>query len=194
MTWIQTYTGRAFSLLNPRAEDVAIDDIAHHLSKLCRFTGATSQFYSVAQHSIHVAELVPTEHKLAGLLHDAHEAYLGDWSAPLKVTLRLMGIDIDPLVERVNRAIGERFGVDLVSLPDEVKHADLVMLATEKRDIMADEPKPWILLPDPRDEELQPFSGYWNTMDRFVTALGRYHPGTSAEWLEERTARSRRAL
>lgn len=34
MTWIQTQSGRAFDLLDPRAEDVSVDDIAHALSRI----------------------------------------------------------------------------------------------------------------------------------------------------------------
>ena len=45
---IRTYTGRYFDILNPQAKDVSIIDIA--LSQLCRFTGHTEEFYSVAQH------------------------------------------------------------------------------------------------------------------------------------------------
>ena len=68
MTWIQTYSGRRFSLTEPSAEDVDIDDVAHALSLLCRFTGHVSEHYSVAQHCVIVSRLVPTEHALAGIL------------------------------------------------------------------------------------------------------------------------------
>jgi hypothetical protein len=81
---IETYTGRIVDPLGLRAEDVYIEDVAHALSNLCRFTGHTSAFYSVAEHSVHVSLMVPREHALMGLLHDAAEAYLGDVSSPLK--------------------------------------------------------------------------------------------------------------
>ena len=57
--WIQTYTGKAFDLLNPTPEMVEVTDIAHHLALINRFTGATAVPYSVAQHSVLVSQVVP---------------------------------------------------------------------------------------------------------------------------------------
>lgn len=82
--WIMTYTGRRFWPLAPRAEDVDIRDIAHALALKCRYGGHSSRFYSVAQHSVLVSHYVPTKHAMAGLLHDAAEAYLADIPRPVK--------------------------------------------------------------------------------------------------------------
>lgn len=60
-----------------------IESIAFALSNINRFTGHVGQ-YSVAQHCVMIAEALPEPYKLAGLLHDAPEAYIGDVSAPLK--------------------------------------------------------------------------------------------------------------
>ena len=84
MNWILTQTGKRFDLFEPDADMIDPRDIAHSLAHLCRFNGHTREFYSVAQHSCLVADLVPTEHKLAALLHDATEAYIGDMVRPLK--------------------------------------------------------------------------------------------------------------
>lgn len=138
--WIQTYTGRAFYLLDPRPNDVCIEDIAHGLSNLCRFAGQTRRFYSVAEHSYRVARLVPPEHKLTALLHDAAEAYIVDLPRPLKLALPNYRV----IEQRVEAAIGKRFGIDLVTLPRAVKQADVTMLATERRDLMAPSPQPWV--------------------------------------------------
>lgn len=62
--WVCTYEGREFYPLDPRAEDVSIDDIAHSLSMQCRFNGHCRYFYSVGQHSILVHDLV--ERVIAG--------------------------------------------------------------------------------------------------------------------------------
>ena len=62
--WILTYSGIEFWPLDPRPEDVRIEDIAHALSMQCRFAGHCDRFYSVAEHSIRVADLVPREDKL----------------------------------------------------------------------------------------------------------------------------------
>ena len=82
--WIQTFTGRAFYVLDPRPEDVDIEDIAHALSMQCRFAGHCREFYSVAQHSVTASWLVPPEDALWGLLHDAAEAYVVDLPRPIK--------------------------------------------------------------------------------------------------------------
>lgn len=88
--WILTYTGKKFFPLNPKIEDICIEDIAHALSNMCRFTGHCKEFYSVAQHSVFVAGhirwfgLGDRHQQLAGLLHDASEAYLCDIARPIK--------------------------------------------------------------------------------------------------------------
>lgn len=84
--FIKTFTGRRFYVLNPRPEDIDIWDIAHALSNIGRFTGHAKRFISVAEHSLRVASMVPAEHKLQALLHDASEAYYGDVSTPCKHT------------------------------------------------------------------------------------------------------------
>lgn len=108
-----------------------IQDIAHSLSNICRFTGATQRFFSVAQHSIMVCDIVPPKFKLAALLHDASEAYLGDFSAPMK----RMFPDFKMLENKIERAIFETFGLDFPLHPW-IKFADLIALATEQRDLM----------------------------------------------------------
>lgn len=84
---ILTLQGKLFDYRAPEHHTFCIDEIAHALSNLCRFTGHTRSFYSVAQHSVLVCDLAPPEHKLEALLHDAHEAYVGDVNSPLKALL-----------------------------------------------------------------------------------------------------------
>ncbi|WP_440344721.1 hypothetical protein, partial [Mycobacterium tuberculosis] len=55
--YIVTYTEKYFSTSNPRAEDICLEDIAHSLSMMCRFNSHSPVLYSVAQHSIHCAEI-----------------------------------------------------------------------------------------------------------------------------------------
>lgn len=145
---ITTRSGRQVSLHAPRPDQIDIGDIAHGLAYQCRFNGQVSRFYSVAQHSILVASILPDHLKLAGLLHDAAEAYLGDIVQPLKQFL--------PEFERIERrfmaVIGDRLGIKLDHHP-EVKHADLVALATEKRDLLPREKSDWDVL-----EGIQPLS------------------------------------
>ena len=82
---IRTFTGRLVDVLNLQPEDISIRDIAHHLALANRFNGATVQPYSVAAHSLYMADhLVCPENALVGLMHDATEAYVGDMVKPLK--------------------------------------------------------------------------------------------------------------
>lgn len=127
--------------LDPRPDEVDLEDIAHALSLVCRFGGHCKRFYSVAEHSVRVHDLVAPEFRFAALLHDAAEAYVGDMVTPLKRSMPLFSA----AEERVARAIGARFGVGLVPLPTEVKRADLEMLAVEARDLMTEPPRPWVL-------------------------------------------------
>ena len=128
---ILTCSGEDFSFINPDAYRFDIETIAHALSNLCRFTGHTSAFYSVAQHSVLVSRLVPREMRLAGLLHDATEAFVGDMTKPLK--------DMFPEFRRIEKNIGaaicRQYSIPF-PLPQEIKQADLILLATEQRDLM----------------------------------------------------------
>lgn len=88
-SWIETFTGKKFSLDKP---EFCKEDIAHALSQLCRYNGHCSEFYSVAEHSLLVSALVwhmggNKQQCLEGLLHDATEAYLSDVPAPFKQLL-----------------------------------------------------------------------------------------------------------
>lgn len=135
MTWIRTWSGGRFDFAAPSAADIRLEDIAHALGQLCRFTGHTSSFYSVAEHSVHVSHLVPPEHARWALLHDAAEAYIGDVARPLKLTAGMDGYR--ELEARVEAAVLEAFGVELTpEAVEAVKKADLQMLSLEARELL----------------------------------------------------------
>jgi uncharacterized protein len=139
--FIHTASGRAVPLLNPQPDDISLPDIAESLSKICRFTGHTQAFYSVAQHSVLVHDLLPPPARAYGLLHDAHEAYIGDLSTPLKWALEQLGdgAGFATLRERFDSAIHAAAGLEWPAPPAIaalVKAADLCALATEKRDLL----------------------------------------------------------
>jgi len=140
---ILTRSGNYFDLLHPEGSLFSIKDIAHGLSNLCRFTGHCREFYSVAQHSILVSRICSQELKFAALMHDAAEAFLGDVSSPLKHLLP----EYKRIEENVERAIFNRFHVPWdQAKSDEVKKADLILLATEKRDLMPTTGYSWEIL------------------------------------------------
>lgn len=145
-TWQQTFTGVQFWPCDPRPEEVCIEDIAHALSLQCRFAGHCREPYSVAQHSVLVASWIWGETNgdriaaLAGLLHDAAEAYCVDVPRPLKPFLE----GYKNIEQGIAAAIAERFGLraDVFEHPI-VKRADEVLLMTEKRDLLGPSPAPW---------------------------------------------------
>jgi hypothetical protein len=155
--WMQTYTGRAFWPLDPRADEVAIEDIAHSLSLQCRFAGHCRFHYSVAQHSVLVARSIRAkglapELVVWGLLHDAAEAYLVDLPRPVKGVVQ----GYREAEAGVLRAVAEHFGLVTGLVGLEVVHlADNTALATEKRDVMDKPRREWAPLPDPWPERIE---------------------------------------
>ena len=133
--WCQTFSGKKLSLTNPRPEDVCIADIAHALSNLCRFGGACREFYSVAQHSVLVCDLVTDlELKMPALLHDAAEGLgLGDVVNTLKNLLP----NYRSLEDGMATCVAQVFGFHWYKFRHPVVYwADLVALSTERRDLM----------------------------------------------------------
>lgn len=170
---IQTQSGQHFDFLAPHTHRFDIEEIAHALSNLCRFTGHTSDFYSVAQHSVLVSHLVQPINRKNGLMHDAHEAYVNDISAPLKLLLP----DYCELELRVERTVRRAFGLPEV-MPREVKNADLVALQTERLSFMPADPAanwadlahitglPYPIKPLTPDRAYAAFMDRWNTLVR----------------------------
>ncbi|WP_462321709.1 hypothetical protein [Halochromatium sp.] len=135
---IHTYSGIAFDLQDPQPEMVRLDDIVHSLSLMNRFNGAALFPYSVAQHSLHVASLLPAELRLEGLLHDAAEAYIGDMVSPLKQVMP----EYKAVEARISAVVAEVF--DLVyPEPSAVKLADLAVLAAEREQVLQPSYGPW---------------------------------------------------
>lgn len=130
--WLVTYTGKQFWPLDPRPEDICIEDIAHALSNICRFGGHCRQFYSVAQHSVLVS--MACTDSLWGLHHDDSEAYLGDIVRPLKKIPQFRQF-YEVAEARMMLQICLKLGLDPIQ-PSNVKLADDIVLATEKRDLL----------------------------------------------------------
>lgn len=165
--WIQTLENRA---LFPRAitKDAvgSIAEIAHSLAYNFRFTRQTSRPYSVAEHCVRGAQLLPHAFAGAFLLHELSEVYLPDIPAPLKPWLRVdvaEGRDISwaELEREHTRVMLDALGLlslePLIYSP-EVRAMDLAMLAAEKRDLVGVEPMPWGLDVEPAKGKISPWA------------------------------------
>jgi len=172
MSFIQTASCKHFDYLNASTDDVVIEDIATALSNQCRFAGHLPEFYSVAQHSVLCSQIVPAEFAFEALMHDAAEAYCLDIPAPLKALLP----DYRRIETQVDDLIRCKFDLPLHQSPA-VKYADLVMLATERRDLEIDEGTPWPILEGIPESDLiqinplRPGQAYGLFMKRFNELL-----------------------
>jgi len=138
VSWIQTFTGRKFHPANPQPEQICIEDIAHALGLSCRFGGHCTEFMSVADHCVMMSHNVSDELAFTALMHDSAEAYLTDVPRPIKALLH----DFMEFEDKVLEVIANKYKF-VYPIPEEVKKADLMSLATERRDIMAPIVEEW---------------------------------------------------
>jgi uncharacterized protein len=141
MTWLLTASGTHFDLVDPQPDMVNVLDIAQGLANECRYTGQCRWFYSVAQHATLASHIVEPEFALEALLHDASEAYLKDLPRPLKQLLP----DYRHIERRVEAVIRAKFGLPPI-ISEPVHRADLIMLATERRDLVVEDATEWEIL------------------------------------------------
>ena len=143
--WMQTYTGRQFFPLDIRAEDLVIEDIAHALGQLCRYNGHTNDFYSVAEHSVlmtrHAMNLGwPSATLRAVLMHDAAEAYIGDYPQAVKRVIP----GIKELEGRIEAALTEKFCLDQSEeTKAQIKELDRRIIKNERQALMPGS-HPWM--------------------------------------------------
>ena len=138
--YLQTVSGRWVNPFDPDPSQLDAGDIARALANQCRFGGHSRVFYSVAQHSVIVSELVEqrggdVDDAFAALMHDATEAYLGDMPHPLKHRSAL-GAAYKEAEDHLEQAIRARFRIK-PEVP-EIKRADRALLATERRAFSAE--------------------------------------------------------
>jgi hypothetical protein len=165
--WIQTYSGKKFHPLDPRPEDIDINDIIHSLSHQTRFGGHCTSFYSVAQHSVLVSLMCSPDDALWGLLHDSSEAYLVDVPSPLK---RCKEFEFYREAEdKLLSIICTVFGLPTEE-PFSVKVADKRMLATEARDLTMTEGRGWVTEAEPYDFHIKPWTPEY-ARAKFVSRL-----------------------
>lgn len=134
MSRISTVSGGSFDVLNPCAEDVNLEDIAHALAMNCRYNGHTNQFYSVAEHSVIMSQQGDPEHALALLIHDAAEAYLTDIPRPVKEMFPAFSTHEMGVLMVILEAL-ELPSIDVNGWAA-IAEADLRMLATERPQLL----------------------------------------------------------
>ena len=138
--YLQTVSGRWVNPFDPDPSQLDAADIGPALANQCRFGGHSRVFYSVAQHSVIVSQLVEqrggdTEDVFAALMHDATEAYLGDMPHPLKHRSTL-GASFRSAEDHLEQVIRDRFRIK-AHVP-EIKLVDRALLATERRAFSAE--------------------------------------------------------
>lgn len=172
--YIETYSGAQFHINDPKFD---LLDIAHALSQQCRYTGHTSHFYSVAEHSVLVASIVDKLQlgsPFEGLMHDAAEAYLSDIASPWKALLP----DYKILEARIETPLRKHYGVP-AQMSDGVKKADWLALFLEADQLIPSRAKDWIAPPGIKEtfEEIRgkfAIHGYesdiakWKFLDTFA--------------------------
>jgi hypothetical protein len=141
---IMLSNGKYFNFLKPEEAEYDIEEIAHALSHICRFTG----------------HLVPQQYAMMGLLHDAQEAFVSDMATPLKQMMP----DYKALEKRIEKDIAQRFNLPF-PFPPEIKQADIKALATEVRDLLpgyAESDHGWdcIAHVEPHKDTIFPLSAY----------------------------------
>ena len=193
---IQTFTGKMIDPFDPDPEAIDIRDIAHALSLTCRFNGHVNKFYSVAEHSVRVHDLLIAEiNYLAGavgcnlihdrdiavikwgLIHDSAESVLSDICRPIKRRL----LDYNKMEDSLLEVIIKTLSIDPLTESEHkiVKKADNILLATEKRDLMKDTEHLWVdvteepqvmpIIPFPPEEAERLFLIRWYRYNNHAT-------------------------
>lgn len=136
--YITTYSGKRFYPFDPKPEQIEIIDIAHALSRKGRWNDHTKFHYSVAAHSIQAGRRIENAGGgesliLAGLLHDASEAYFADVPTPIKRHMPA----IQEMEGKIQRAVEQRFSLPKNFLEDQVvKTADKACLIFEAKTLL----------------------------------------------------------
>ncbi len=183
--WTLTSTGVKVYYLEPTIDMFNMIDIAHHLGNLCRFTGGTRHFYSVAQHSVFVGQIMKRmlddegvdrtveywDQILAALLHEGGEFICNDIASPLKGAIRgrYQWIEIGIL-----RKIFEKYGIDWGYYNQSLKACDNIALQVERYYLMPDHPD-WPKIDNiegyPKPEFWDPMTATQNFADAVKMAL-----------------------
>jgi uncharacterized protein len=199
--WKQMPSGRMVDLMAPKPADIDImGDILPALASIARFDGACAprlgRPWTVLDHSVIGADLLSQSphnpargHRLPllFLLHDAHEAYIGDITTPVAQAIEAQANRAFPGVGGYGAGYAARVGLgDLkfawdaaihaalgVAMPDQaekriLREHDLRLMLTERNQMMVLPDRPWGDI-----ERMQP-----------LTVTGALRPGNSEKLVE----------
>jgi hypothetical protein len=142
--WMRTRSKGRFYPADPRPEDIEILDLASGIARECRYGGQMPGWFSVAEHSLLVASVLPPHLKLQGLMHDAPEGLIRDMTRPNKALLA----DYQALEDSVWRAVATKFGLPY-ELDPLVKVADDAVLLAERMQLFPDDRDDWSIKGEP---------------------------------------------
>jgi len=206
---VETYTGVKFDVLNPDPDNIRIEDMAHSLSNQCRYGGHCRKFYSVAEHSVLVMQILKylLERKddrlktawllLGAFLHDTSEGYLVDIPTPVKLHLsNYIGIEhnlMDAIFLHFKLLNGDKDNPIQISYDDpQIKFADKVALKFEASVLLSSGGGKWLALADFDDNGfpmeilkircLKPKQAEAFFLYNFYALLNNIHPTADREY------------
>ncbi len=174
---VMTRSGQLVDLLAPSPSTIRMTDIALALSQIPRFNGHTSRFWSGADHSLLVHQLMGEDTaaplRLAALLHDGHEAFMGDMTSPMHVALGTLSGEafaaVVEMKERFDRSIEIAFALPAgILLHPAIKAADRLALAIEVDQLMEKPPGVWNLPSLPEQVPVLPQSDQTHAQNKFL--------------------------
>lgn len=163
--WIETWSGISFYPLDPRPEEILIEDIARGLSLQCRYVGQIKFHYSIAQHCVLLHDAIEDQHKKQILLHDGSEAYICDIPSPIKPYLT----NYKSIENNLQTMIYVKYGIDPIEHP-RVKEFDKRILLDEKQVLKTNSNTNWNFFGGPLGitiEQWSPEKAYDEFLNRF---------------------------
>lgn len=179
-------SGAYFDCFSPEtsAAEVTDEDVAYGLAFTARFRGQTINqatgrrcLYTVAEHCVRASYIAEPEYAYAVLMHELGEVIWGDVTSPQKSLLPTFRKE----EHRCHRQLAKRFDVEVTNA-DEIKRVDLIMLATERRDLMPPTVGVWPMLEgvEPLPQAIMPYHPH-DAAEMFLARMRELNPTVAAK-------------
>lgn len=177
--FVETYSGGQIFLDNPQPNQFRTQDLAHQLANICRYAGATREFYSVAEHCCLMHDYaVRTGEGLVrmglALFHEGDELVIPD---PPRPTKNYLGLSLSDLCAKLHQACYKSVGLLEHCAPEDfewLKGIDSRMIRTERPQVMSDSGLRW-----ETTDDLEPLVGvevkFWAPREARSQLRGRMH-------------------